>query len=219
MIAGDHWMKSCYQRAQQSSLEFRVWHSLIVHELMNLKTLTTDGNSIEKLLGIHYEPKSHLNLAIKTAFTVLRILFPIVGISYVVIESREVFVVRQLSNLTLFVAFFMIANFQMSTSRALLRTTQHRAGSKAAQLAGIMFIATLFAGVDAALDTFFSQYDLSSNWPLAFSLFLLGWLCNSTAVIFAVVSMHQFIGILSNFIQSSITGLEDISDGITSNYR
>ena len=113
----------------------------------------------------------------------------------------------------------MIANFQMSTSRALLRTTQHRAGTKAAQLAGIMFIATLFAGVDAALDTFFSQYDLSSNWPLAFSLFLLGWLCNSTAVIFAVVSMHQFIGILSNFIQSSVTGLEDYSSGATSNHR
>ena len=172
------------------------------------------------MLRVHYELKSVLNpLSIKTAFTVLRILFPVVGISYVVIESREVFVVRQLSNLTLFVAFFMIANFQMSTSRALLRTTQHRAGTKAAQLAGIMFIATLFAGVDAALDTFFSQYDLSSNWPLAFSLFLLGWLCNSTAVIFAVVSMHQFIGILSNFIQSSVTGLEDNSSGATSNHR
>ncbi|WP_114992935.1 hypothetical protein [Synechococcus sp. UW179A] len=150
-------------------------------------------------------------LVINAAFAALRILFPIIGIGYLTIESREVFVVRQLSNLTLFVAFFMIANLQMVTSRALLRTTQRRAGIKAAQLAGIMFIATLFAAVDAALDAFFSQYNVSANWPIGFSLFFLGWLCNSTAVVFAVVSMHRFIGILNNFIQSSVTELEVIS--------
>lgn len=166
---------------------------------------------MQKWLVVHNKQYDLLNLPIKAALTVLRILFPIIGIGYLVIESREVFVVRQLSNLTLFVAFFMFANLQMVTSRALLRTAKRRAGIKAAQLAGIMFIATLFAAVDAALDSFFSQYNLSSNWSIGFSLFLLGWLCNSTAVIFAVVSMHRFIDILSNFIQSSITELEVIS--------
>ena len=148
---------------------------------------------------------------INAAFAVLRTLFPIIGICYLVFESREVFVVRQLSNITLFVAFFMIGNLQMVTSRALVRTTKRRAGIQAAQLAGIMFIATLFAAVDAALDAFFSQYNLSTSWPISFLLFLLGWLCNSTAVIFAVVSMNRFISILSDFIQSSVTDLEVIS--------
>ncbi|WP_066906237.1 MULTISPECIES: hypothetical protein [unclassified Synechococcus] len=147
-------------------------------------------------------------LIINAAFTVLRILFPIVGIGYLVIESREVLVVRQLSNLTLFVAFFMFANLQMVTSRALLSTSQHRAGIKAAQLAGTMYIATFYAAVDAALDAFFSHYNLTTNWPIGFSLYLLGWLCNLTAVLFALVSMHRFIGILSNFVQSPITELD-----------
>ena len=64
------------------------------------------------------------------------------------------------------------------------------------------------AAVDAALDAFFSHYNLSTNWPIGFSLFLLGWLCNLTAVLFALVSMHRFIGILSNFVQSPITELD-----------
>ena len=95
-------------------------------------------------------------LMINTAFAVLRFLFPIAGFAYLAIESREIFTVRQLSNLTLFFALFMIANFQMSTSRALLRTNKRREGIRAAQIAGIMFVATLFAALDAAIDASFN---------------------------------------------------------------
>jgi len=147
-------------------------------------------------------------LIINTAFAVLRFLFPIAGLAYLAIESREIFTVRQLSNLTLFFALFMIANFQMSTSRALLRTNKRREGIRAAQIAGIMFMATLFAALDAALDAFFSQYNLSSMGIIGYLLFTLGWLCSSTAVIFAVISMHRFIDILRTFVLSSISELE-----------
>ena len=145
---------------------------------------------------------------VNSAFHILRFLFPVTGVAYLVIESQEVFTVRQLTNLTLFFAFFMIANFQMATGRALLRTNKRREGIRAVQIAGIMFMATLFAALDAALDAFFNQYNLSSLGAVGYFLFLLGWLCNSTAVVFAVVSMHQFIDILRNFIQSPISELD-----------
>lgn len=50
----------------------------------------------------------------------------------------------------------MIANFQMATERALLRTNKWREGIRADQIAGIMFVATLFAALDAAIDASFN---------------------------------------------------------------
>ena len=142
----------------------------------------------------------------------LRVLLLAIGVGYLAVESREIFALRQLTSFTVFVAFFMMANFQMGVSRAMLRTTKRRAGFKAAQVGGIMFIATLFAAVDAALDVFFSQLSLSPNTPAPLVLFVVGWLCNSAAVAYALVSMYRFIPLLSDFITAPVHCLDADAD-------
>ena len=147
-------------------------------------------------------------LSINIAFAILRVLLPIIGIGYLAIESREIFALRQLTSYTVFVALFMMANFQMSVSRALIWTTKRKAAFQAAQIGAIMFTGTLFAAIDAALETFFSQLDIYPNTPSILLLFLLGWLCNSAAIIFALISMHRFIPLLNDLIQASTKKLD-----------
>ncbi len=45
---------------------------------------------------------------------------------------------------------------------------------------------------------------------IGYLLFTFGWLCSSTAVIFAVISMHRIIDILRTFVLSFIGELEAI---------
>ena len=151
-------------------------------------------------------------LAINTCLAVLRVLLPLIGIAYLVVESREIFELRQLTSFTVFVFLFMMANFQMGVSRALIRTAKRKSGFRAFQIGGLMFIGTLFAAIDAALDAFFSQLDVLPKTPLILFLFLLGWVCNSVAVVFGLISMDRFIPLLNKFIQSPIKKLDPYKD-------
>ena len=71
-----------------------------------------------------------------------------------------------------------------------------------------MFIGTLFSAIDAALDAFFSQLNILPRSPLILFLFLLGWLCNSAAIIFGLISMDRFIPLLNELIQTPIEKLD-----------
>jgi len=147
-------------------------------------------------------------LSINTSVTALRILLPMIGMAYLAIESREIFELRQLTSFTMFVFLFMMANFQMGVSRALLGTTKRKSGFRAFQSVGLMFVGTLFAAIDAALDTFFDQLNLLQNTPIIIFLFILGWLCNSAAVVFGLISMDRFIPLLNEIIQAPIKKLD-----------
>jgi len=147
-------------------------------------------------------------VALNASLTALRILLPLIGIAYLVIESREIFELRQLTSFTVFLFLFMMANFQMGVSRALIQTAKRKSAFKASQIGGLMFIGTLFAAIDAALDAFFSQLDVLPKTPLILFLFLLGWVCNSAAVVFGLISMDRFIPLLNEFIQSPIKKLD-----------
>jgi uncharacterized membrane protein len=67
---------------------------------------------------------------------------------------------------------------------------------RASRSSALMFIATIFAAFDAALDT--QTQDLAHSqgllWVLA--LFVSGWLINVIAVLLAVYSMHRFLLVL-----------------------
>ena len=102
----------------------------------------------------------------------------------------------------------MMANFQMGVSRALMKTAKRKSAFRAAQIGGLMFIGTLFAAIDAALDAFFGQLDMLPKTPLVLFLFLLGWVCNSVAIVFGLISMDRFIPLLNKFIQSPIKRLD-----------
>ena len=145
---------------------------------------------------------------INASLVALRTLLPLIGIAYLVVESREIFELRQLTGFTVFVFLFMMASFQMGVSRALMRTTKRNSGFRAAQVGGLMFIGTLFAAIDAAIDAFFSQLDVLPKTPLILFLFLLGWVCNSVAVVYGLISMNRFIPLLNEFIQSPIKKLD-----------
>ena len=131
-----------------------------------------------------------------------------IGMAYLAIESREIFELRQLTSFTVFVFLFMMANFQMGVSRAMMGTTKRKLGFRTFQTGGLMFIGTLFAAIDAALDTFFGQLDIMQNTPVIVFLFLLGWLCNSAAVVLGLISMDRFIPLLNEIIQASIQTLD-----------
>lgn len=128
--------------------------------------------------------------------------------AYLAIESREIFELRQITSFTVFVFLFMMTNIQMGVSRALIYTTKRKSGFKAAQTGGLMFIGTLFAAIDAALDTFFRQLNVLPNTPLILFLFLLGWLCNSAAVVFGLISMDRFIPLLNEFVLAPTKNLD-----------
>ena len=78
-------------------------------------------------------------------------------------ESREIFELRQITSITLFVGLSVVVNFQMSVGRTLIKTSEQRLGFKAAQAAGLMLIAALFSSVDAAVDVFLNAIKIEEK--------------------------------------------------------
>ena len=78
-------------------------------------------------------------------------------------ESREIFELRQIRSITLFVGLSVVGNFQMSVCRALIKTSEQRLGFKAAHAAGLMLIAALFSSVDAAVDVFLNAINIEEK--------------------------------------------------------
>ena len=63
--------------------------------------------------------------------SILRVVLPILGAGFLVMESREIFELRQITSITLFVGLSVVVNFQMSVGRALIKTSEQRLGFKA----------------------------------------------------------------------------------------
>ena len=118
-------------------------------------------------------------------------------------ESREIFELRQITSVTLFVGLSVVGNLQMSVGRALIKTSEQRLGFKAAQAAGLMLIAALFSSVDAAVDVFLNAINIEEKNLLIFLLFLGGWVCNVVAVLIACISVQRFLPLLQRFLQAS----------------
>ncbi len=136
-----------------------------------------------------------LNLLIRVFITILRPLAWILGLVYLLVEAREMFVLQQLASITIFAVFALVASFQMKTSQLLMRLGNH--SSIDAFRAGIlMFVAALFSMVDAAIDVIISSLQSEISSILLLPFFVIGWLINLSSVILALVSAELFIKII-----------------------
>ena len=138
------------------------------------------------------------------SLTVLRVLIPILAIGFLIQEGREVFELRQLTSITLFASFYLVAGYQLAVGRTLNRMERVELAGEATRNSALMFIATLFSAIDAALDSLMKGFSISQTNGLAVPLFLIGWLVNLFAVVLAVISLIRFLPVVAVVLQRPI---------------
>ena len=141
---------------------------------------------------------------IALSLTTLRVLIPILAIGFLIREGREVFELRQLTSVTLFATFYLVAGYQLAVGRTLNRMARVELAGEATRNSALMFIATLFSAIDAALDSLMKGFSISQTNGLVVPLFLIGWLVNLFAVLLAVVSLIRFLPVVGVVLQGPI---------------
>ena len=138
------------------------------------------------------------------SLTVLRVLIPLLAIGFLIQEGREVFELRQLTSITLFASFYLVAGYQLAVGRTLNKMARLELAGEATRNSALMFIATLFSAIDAALDSLIKGFSISHTNGLVVPIFLIGWLVNLFAVVLAVVSLIRFLPVLAVILQAPI---------------
>ena len=149
-------------------------------------------------MGLSYVEAALIVLSL----TILRLLIPMLAIGFLIQEGREVFELRQLTSITLFASFYLVAGYQLAVGRTLNRMERMELAGEAAKSSGLMFIATIFSAIDAALDSLMKGLSISQGNGLAVPLFLIDWLINLFAVVLAVVSLLRFLPVLAVMLQA-----------------
>jgi hypothetical protein len=121
----------------------------------------------------------------------LRLLLWTVAVGYLLLESREVTSQRQLTQITVFAVFALVANLQLNLTRSL--NGDHSLIQPIFQSALAMFMASLFAMLDAASDYLFSTLRQSVSSGVLPTFILLGWMLNILSVALAIGSMELFL--------------------------
>ena len=75
---------------------------------------------------------------------------------------------------------------------------------EATRNSALMFIATLFSAIDAALDSLMKGFSISPTTGLVAPIFLIGWLVNLFAVVLALVSLIRFLPVVAVILQAPI---------------
>ena len=125
------------------------------------------------------------------------------ALGFLIQEGREVFQLRQLTSITLFASFYLVAGYQLSVGRTLSRMARMELAGESVRSSGQMFIATIFSAIDAALDSLMKGFSISQSGGLAVPMFLIDWLINLFAVVLAVVSLLRFLPVLAVMLQGS----------------
>ena len=125
------------------------------------------------------------------------------ALGFLIQEGREVFQLRQLTSITLFASFYLVAGYQLSVGRTLSRMARMELAGESVRSSGQMFIATIFSAIDAALDSLMKGFSISQSGGLAVPMFLIDWLINLFAVVLAVVSLFRFLPVLAVMLQGS----------------
>ena len=105
------------------------------------------------------------------SLTVLRVLIPLLAIDFLIQEGREVFELRQLTSITLFESFYLVSGYQLAVGRTLNRMARLELAGDATRNSALMFIATLFSGIDAALDSLMKGFSISHTNGLVVPIF------------------------------------------------
>ena len=136
------------------------------------------------------------------SLTILRLLIPLLAIGFLIQEGREVFELRQLTSITLFASFYLVAGYQLAVGRTLNRMARLEIAGEATKCSVLMFIATIFSAIDAALDSLMKGFSISHTNGLVVPLFLFDWLINVFAVVLAVVSLLRFLPVIAVMMQA-----------------
>ena len=112
-------------------------------------------------------------------------------------EAQEVVEFRQITNITIFALFFLVASYQASIANFYLLIGKRAIAIRCHEASNLMFLASLMAILDASLD-FAIQF--ASNNTLATKslplLFILDWGINLIAVILAIQSIEKSLPIV-----------------------
>ena len=138
------------------------------------------------------------------SLTILRVLIPILAIGFLIQEGLEVFELRQLTSITLFASFYLVAGYQLAVGRTLTRMARVELAGEATRNSALMFLATLFSAIDAALDSLIQGFSISHTNGLAVPLFLIGWLVNLFAIVLAVISLIRFLPVVTMMLQAPV---------------
>jgi hypothetical protein len=127
----------------------------------------------------------------------IRIGIWLVGAGYLFMEAREVVATRQIANITIFALLFVLGSHQLSTSRLHLSLDRLAVAARCYRCSTLMFLASLMAVFDAALDFLIGSLPASHlPGPIWESLFVLGWFVNLIAVLLAIRSMEHYLPVI-----------------------
>ena len=130
---------------------------------------------------------------------ICRCLIWFIAIGFLASETREVFQLQQITQLTQFALFFLLANYQLSIAR------YHQAGRDDALALKLkscslqMFFASVLAVSDAALDELIHSIvtaPIAAGGLLTGTLFVVGWLINVAMILIAALSLDRTIRLL-----------------------
>ena len=140
-----------------------------------------------------------------------RVLAWVLAIALLIAETREVFELRQLTQLTQFALIFLLAQYQLSTA-IYYKTFDDVLAVKIKKCSSQMVLASVFAAADAALDQAVKSIKvvLEGNVDLLVRpLFLLGWLINLAMIVLALSAFDRFMRLLAQELETSHSLLVD----------
>jgi len=120
-------------------------------------------------------------------------LFAILGaITYISIQTLEIFQRREFMHLTMFTLFFLFANFQLSITRYLTNIKMNKYSYILFPAVIIMFSAGILELVDVAIDHFLKDISSLENSPITIIGSLIEYVIALSSIFIALVFLHRF---------------------------
>ena len=134
-------------------------------------------------------------LVVQNLVKTTKILIWTFGITFIVIEAREVFELRQITNVAFFAITLAFASYQVVSSESLYKHSK-KLSSRACKSSLTMYLASTLSALDAALDQAIAEFSevLDASF-LLIPVFYLSWLITSSAAILAIRSLCSFLDI------------------------
>ena len=127
----------------------------------------------------------------------------LLAIAYLFSEIREVFEQREITKLTQFALFFVMANFQLSLARYYLVSKRYLLAGKCLLLAEnlrgcsiLMFLASVLAIAEAGIDQFITPLFIGASGAMAAlkgPFFIVDYLISVAMVVLAAISLDRSI--------------------------
>ena len=129
---------------------------------------------------------------INPILNLLRIFIIIAAITYVGIQTLEIFQRKEFLHLTIFTLFFLFSSFQLTISGYFQRIGLNEHSFMLFGASIIMFSAGFFELVDVAIDHFLKELE-NSNYSLLISFgSIFEYLITLSAIILALISLERF---------------------------